>query len=267
MADSAPLWFSLGQARRAGDDLPGSFDAFARSFELAPGDAAEGRAAVQVAFLAAQGVEGEEGGGWYARGGGVADRLAALDDGADARVTAGEAWLSAKGFGRARSWFEQAAAKEPASVARFLPGPMRRRPGEAQRVARALRRRSAKGADAQLRRGVQWQRGYALQKLGDYSGAAAAFRAAGDEDSAKEAEAGAAAVVQNRQFHSLQEECRARVRKLVAGRDDLVCDRRQARRRGGRAQAGGGPQGVRALPRLTRARSPPGPSGGLGVRS
>ena len=177
-----------------------------------------------MAFLAAQGVEGEERVGWYARAAPVADRLAALDDTADARLTAGEAWLSAKEFGRARSWFEQAAAEgtraSPLPV--FYLGQCAvglEKPRESLALFDAA---LAKGADAELRRRVQGQRGYALQKLGDYSGAAAAYRAAGDEDSAKEAEAGAAAVVQNREFHRLQEECRARVQKLVAGRDDLA---------------------------------------------
>jgi tetratricopeptide (TPR) repeat protein len=224
VADSAPLWFALGQARRTAGDLPASFDAFSRSFELAPADADKGRAAIQVAFEAAEKAADDAGRQeWYARAGGVADRVAALDEGGESRVTAGEAWLSAKRYPQARAAFEKAAAAAP-NDARIAYDLGRCDLGEEKakealgRFDSALRRTD----DAQLRRSIQSQRGVALHRLGDYAAAAAAFRAAGDEESARTAEQAAAAAEQNRQFAQHQQECRDRVGKLTTARDELA---------------------------------------------
>ncbi len=222
LTDSAPLWFALGKARKAaGDQLP-AFEAFARSYELAPSDLDAGRTAVQTGFAAAQAEEGDARAGWYARAGEVAGRLAEATGERGDRITAGEAWLSAKDFGRARGWFEKAGEAAPGDPqVEYYLGRCDLGEDETRKALGHLDKALAKAGDPELRRSIQSQRGYALHLLADYDGAAAAYRAAGDEESARTAEKAAAAADENRRFAQLQSECRERIQKLEEGRDDL----------------------------------------------
>jgi tetratricopeptide (TPR) repeat protein len=224
MADSPELWRALGQARRAAGDPAGAYDAFARGFELAPADENLARQTVVAGLDLARAADpGEERVRRFARVAPVADRLPALVDTVEAKLTAGEAWLGAEETARARAWYQAAAAADPADPRPHLfLGQCALAEGETRAALAHFDAALERATSADLRREAQAQRGYALQVLGEYDRAAVAYRAAGDEARARGAETAAAAAAQNQAFYAEQRECRERIRQLEEGRDDLV---------------------------------------------
>jgi tetratricopeptide (TPR) repeat protein len=173
-AGSKPLWLAsaqvAGQLQRPRQEL----DALAAAYALDTSDGELGRSAVKTAFAAARASEGSERKTWYERSSKVAVQLAGAAPTAQHQLLAGEAFLGVQDYAKARSWFEKAAASDPADPwPRFyLARCASEEPEEAlQHLAAALER----SPDAELTPQIHNARGAALRRLERFEDAKQAY--------------------------------------------------------------------------------------------
>lgn len=224
---SASPWLALGVSRAAAGAAEPAFEAYARAFELAPGDTAAGRKAVATGFKLAQASADEAGRRrWYGKAAPIAERLADAEPSADTDLLAGEAWLGAGRFETARGRFEAAAEAAPDDpLPRFYLArcALATQDGAAAlpHLDRATRLAGAAGGDPGLRREIQGLEGYAYALLGEYLKAEQSYRAAGQSDRAAEMAAARQAARQNSEFEAERQRCLERIGDLEAGRAEL----------------------------------------------
>jgi len=111
---NARLQQALGAAYNSNGDDAQAFAAFSRAFELDPKDQSSGRNAVRAGIVAARRTNSEsQKGQLYTSTAQVAERLASSFPTFDHQLLAGEAWLGAKNYEKAQSWFDKAKAQQP----------------------------------------------------------------------------------------------------------------------------------------------------------
>jgi tetratricopeptide (TPR) repeat protein len=114
---NARLQQALGAAYSANGDDAKAFTAFSAAFELDPKDQSNGRNAVRAGIAAARRSNSDsEKSQLYSSTARVADRLAAAFPTFDHQLLAGEAWLGAKDYEKAQSWFDKAKAQQSSNA-------------------------------------------------------------------------------------------------------------------------------------------------------
>ncbi|MEE8524323.1 MAG: tetratricopeptide repeat protein, partial [Thermoanaerobaculia bacterium] len=171
---SAQIAHQLNRPRRA-------FDAFATAYTLDPTDVELGRHIVQTAFAAARAHQDDDRRGWFQRASRVAVELAGAAPTAEHLLLAGEALLGAQDYDGARSWFEKAAAADPADPwPRFYLG--RCASEEPETALSHLQATLERSPDEDLTGQIQNARGAALRRLERFEEAEEAYRLAGNEE-------------------------------------------------------------------------------------
>jgi Flp pilus assembly protein TadD len=212
---SAALQRARGRAVAAAGRPAEAFAAYSRADELEPGEGDAGRRAVDAAFAAARSADEAEAKSWYLKAAGLAEALTATDPTPDGHLLAGEAWMGAGDYPRARGHFQAAAAAQAAApLPRYYLGRCAFAEGDAEAALRHLDESVSLAPDADLRARIQAARGIALHQLHRFDLAAAAYRAAGDPVQAAEM---------------------VRLGKLADGNDEI--DRRRAACEAKRAEA------------------------------
>lgn len=212
--DSAPLQQALGRALGAAGRPAEAFAAYARAYELEPANAAAARRGVEAAFQAAEeaGEDPELRRPWYLRATGLAEELATAHPSPDSRLLAGEAWMGAGEYARARSHFQASAGADPeASLPRYYLGRCAVAEGEAEEALLHLDAALERTDDPELESRVHRARGTAYHTLHRFDLAAAAYRVAGDDGKAAEMERLGELAGQNRDFDRRRAECLAKL--------------------------------------------------------
>jgi len=213
---NAVLWQALGQARGKAGQPRGAFDACARAFELAPEPDTGGRLAVQIAFDAAAGSDGEDRQAWYARAATVAEKLAAGSGAGKDQLLAGEAHLGSGDYGAARSWFEKARSSLPGqALPLYRLGRADLADGDAEGALSHFDAALAAPASSEVSAAeIHTARGAALRHLERFSEAATAYARAGNEEKAGEMETLAGIATGNAEHDRLVASCRAKKARL-----------------------------------------------------
>lgn len=185
---SKALW--LARANLAGRlDRPAeAFSALTEAFRIDPGDPQPGVNAVHTALSIAQDPAAGEGKlEWYARAAGMADALVEAAATPEHLRLAGSASMGAKAYYRALGYFERLLATDAGDpLVHYDLGRCRQALGQHREALDHFAAALERSPDAELSAAVHASRGAALRALEDFSGAAAAFRAAGNAGAAAE---------------------------------------------------------------------------------
>ena len=174
---------ALGTAYIATGDEARAFAAFKKAFDLDPKDQTSGRNASRAAIsIARRSSSSTEKARYYTEGAQIAERLASSWPTFEHQLIAGEAWLGAKNYSKALSWFEKAKAQQPRNplvhyyAAQSLTSLNRLDPaiGELQEALN-------NDASGKLRTQVYNQGGFVYDKKKDYNRAIQWYREAGNQ--------------------------------------------------------------------------------------
>jgi len=179
---------ALGVAYNATGDDAKAFAAFKSAFDLNPKDQASGRSATYAAIaVARRSRSGSEKTRYYTQAAQTAERLVAANSNFEHHLLAGEAWLGAKNYSKALSWFEKAKAQQPRNAlvhyytAQSLTSLNRLDPAIGE-----LREALKNGASGKLRTQVYNQGGYVYDKKTDYNRAIEWYQNAGNQKKVEE---------------------------------------------------------------------------------
>ncbi len=174
---------ALGAAYNATGDEAKAFAAFKKAFDLDPTDQTSGRNAARAAIsIARRSNSNAEKARFYTEGAQIAERLANSWPAFEHQLIAGEAWLGAKNYSKALSWFEKAKAQQPRNplvhyyAAQSLTSLNRLDPaiGELQEALN-------NDASGKLRTQVYNQGGFVYDRKKDYKRAIQWYREAGNQ--------------------------------------------------------------------------------------
>ena len=174
---------ALGVAYNLTGDDAKAFAAFTKAFDLNPKDQASGGNAVRAGIVAARrSSSGSQKARYYSGAAQVAERLVTANPTFEHHLLAGEAWLGAKNYSKALSWFEKAKAQQPRNAlvhyyaAQSLTSLNRLDPAIGE-----LREALKNGASGKLRTQVYNQGGYVYDKKKDYNKAIEWYQNAGNQ--------------------------------------------------------------------------------------
>jgi len=214
-AQNARLYQALGACQAAQGDTTKAFDAYAKAFQLDPSNSDVGQSAVKAGLVAGRRTSNASAkDSLYTRSAGIAEQLANASPTFEHQLLAGEAWMGAKEYRKAISWFEKAKAKQPqnALVYHYL-AQSQTSLGQLD-AALANEREALKiGVSGKLRTQVYNQLGFIYDKQGDYPRAEDAYRQAGNSQMVAEMQQKAELNAQNLQA---DQERREFERKLQA---------------------------------------------------
>ena len=218
-ANDAGLWQALGALQAALDNHAEAFGAYRRAFELS-GDPNHGSSAVRAGIATARrAASASQKNRLYTDVAGLSEQVSAKDPSFDNLLTTGEAWLGAKQYEKALSWFERAQAKQQQNAlvtyyrAQCLTS-LNRLDSALEALQQALRI----GASGKLRQQIYTQMGYVYDKKKSYGDAARAYTEAGNPRMAQEMREKQELAAQNLQ-HS--QECADFRRKIEALRRQI----------------------------------------------
>lgn len=215
-AKDARLYQALGACQAAQGDTAQAFDAYARAFELDPSNADVGRSAVKAGLVAGRRTSNASAkDALYTRSAGIAEKLASSSPSFEHQLLAGEAWMGAKDYGKAISWFEKAKAKQPqnALVYHYL-AQSQTSLGQLD-AALANEREALKiGVSGKLRTQVYNQLGFIYDKQKDYVRAEDAYRQAGNSRMVAEMQQKAELNAQNLQADQERKEFERKLQAL-----------------------------------------------------
>ena len=220
---SKALW--LARANLAGrlDRPQEAFSALTTAFRLDPSDPQPGKSAVHSALAIAQDPAiGERKLEWYVKAAGVAERLAGAFPTPENLRLAGSANMGAREYEGAVGFLEKllvSSGQDP--LLHYDLGRCRQALGQHREALDDFAAALDRSPDAELTDQVHLKRGAALRALEDFTGAAAAFRLAGDTGTAAEMDGYA----QNRlEWAKAKAECvnkRATLQQLLRESKDL----------------------------------------------
>ncbi len=197
---NARLHQALGVTYNAQGDDKKAFASFKKSFELDPTDDASGRSAVTSGIAAARrAASDQEKVSTYAAAAQLAERLAGGADTFEHSLLAGEAWLGAKDYEKALSWFGRAQAKQPQNaLVHFYKGQCLAQQNRLDAAVTELQQSLKIGAQGKLRKQIYESLGYVYDKQKDFDRAIAAYQDAGNSSRVSELQGKKDATAQNR---------------------------------------------------------------------
>ena len=220
---SRDLWVARANLANRLERPEDAFTALSKVFEIDPSDAKPGVGAVHAAMdvAGAPGI-GDDKLAWYVKAAGVADRVAASFPTPENLRLAGAAAMGAKEYERSIGYFERLLAAEGRDpLLHYELGRCRQALGDSRKALDHYRAALERSPDAELAAGIHARRGKALRVLEDFTGAAAAFRLAGDADAASEMEGYAE---NRREWAKAKADCfkkRTGLEDLIAASGDL----------------------------------------------
>jgi tetratricopeptide (TPR) repeat protein len=206
---------ALGSAYTANNDDAKAFAAYNKAYELNSRDAASARNAVRAAISVARRASSDSTKrSYYTQAGQIADRLANNSPTFDHYLLAGEAWLGAKQYQTALSWFNKAKAKQSNNVlVYYYSAQCKTSMNQLTSAIQDLQQALKIGASGKLRTQVYNQGGYVYDKKKDYANAIRWYSEAGNQKMVREMEGKRDAAAQNLQA---QQECAEFKRRIDA---------------------------------------------------
>lgn len=197
---NASLYQALGVAQdNLGDDRA-AYAAFKRAYELEPNDQATGRYAVRSAIASARrSSSASDKTRYYTEAAQIAERLAASNPSFEHNLYAGEAWLGAKNYSKALSWFDKAKAQQPRNaLVYYYIGQCYSSLDQYSNALSSLQQALNLGSgNADLRKKIYNQMGYVYEKSNDFTRAKQAYLEAGNTGQAASMDDKAAAKAGN----------------------------------------------------------------------
>jgi tetratricopeptide (TPR) repeat protein len=174
---------ALGSAYTANNDDAKAFAAYNKAYELNSRDAASARNAVRAAISVARRANSDSTKrSYYTQAGQIADRLANNSPTFDHYLLAGEAWLGAKQYQTALSWFNKAKAKQSNNVlVYYYSAQCKTSMNQLTSAIQDLQQALKIGASGKLRTQVYNQGGYVYDKKKDYANAIRWYSEAGNQ--------------------------------------------------------------------------------------
>jgi tetratricopeptide (TPR) repeat protein len=193
-----------------------AFGAFKKAFDLNSKDQASGRSAAYAAIsVARRSRANAEKIRYYGEAGRLAERLVAVAPTFEHNLLAGEAWLGAKEYEKALSWFEKAKAKQPQNaLVYFYRGQCYSSTKKYNSAVSELQEALKIGASGKLRTQIYNQMGYVYDNQGEYEKAGDAYGEAGNRTKVAEMREKKEQADQNRQASAEEAEFRRKVRAL-----------------------------------------------------
>ncbi len=184
------LWLARANLANRLERPEDAFEALSTAFELDPSDPEPARSAVQTALAAAQSeADADARRQWYVQGTSVAARLAPAFPTPENLRLAGGASMGAGDYEGATAFFEQTLATgDQDPMLHYDLGRCRQALGQDETALGHLDAALERSPDAALVTSIHAGRARALRGLEEFTDAAAAYRLAGDADSAAEME-------------------------------------------------------------------------------
>jgi tetratricopeptide (TPR) repeat protein len=206
---------ALGSAYTANGEEAKAFDAFKKAFELNPKDSTSARNAVRAAIsVARRSGSNSAKSNYYNQAGLIAERLANSSPTFEHQLLAGEAFLGAKQYSKALSWFDKAKAKQSQNaLVYYYSAQCKTSMNQLNPAIADLQEALKIGASGKLRTQVYNQGGYIYDKKKDYGNAIRWYQEAGNQSMVRQMESKRDAAAQNLQA---QQECAEFKRKIDA---------------------------------------------------
>ncbi len=180
---NAALYQALGAAEDELGDDKAAYAAFKRAWELDGADQMIGRYAIRSAIsVARRSSSASEKNRYYTEAAQIAEKLAATKPTFEHNLYAGEAWLGAKEYRKALTWFEKARAQQSRNaLVNYYIGQSYTSLGQYSNALSSLQQALSQGSgDAGLRRKIYNQMGYVHEKNDDFMKAKQAYLEAGN---------------------------------------------------------------------------------------
>jgi tetratricopeptide (TPR) repeat protein len=179
---NAGLQQALGAAYNANGDDAQAFAAFSKAFELNSKDQSSGRNAVRAGIGAARRANSDsQKSQLYTSTAQVADRLANGFPTFDHQLLAGEAWLGAKDYAKAQSWFDKAKAQQPNNaLVYFYLAQCKTSTGQLNAAVSDLQQAIKLKPSDKVRTQIYNQGGYVYDKMKNYDQAIQWYQNAGN---------------------------------------------------------------------------------------
>jgi tetratricopeptide (TPR) repeat protein len=196
---NARLQQALGAAYNANGDDANAFTAFSKAFELNPRDQSSGRNAVRAGIVAARRSSSASTKGRYYTGSAqVAERLATSFPTFDHQLLAGEAWLGAKNYEKAESWFVKAKGQQPSNaLVYFYLAQCKTSTGNLNEAISDLQQALNLKPSEKVRKQIYNQGGYVYDKMKNYDRAIQWYQNAGNSSMVSQMSTKAEAAAQN----------------------------------------------------------------------
>jgi tetratricopeptide (TPR) repeat protein len=206
---------ALGSAYTANIEEAKAFEAFKKAFELNSRDSASARNAIRAAISVARRSNSTSSkSSYYSQAGQIAERLANASPTVDHQLLAGEAWLGAKEYRKALSWFDKARAQQSNNaLVYYYSAQCKTQMNQLNAALTDLQQALKIGASGKLRTQVYNQGGYIYDKKKDYSNAIRWYQEAGNSSKVRQMEDKKEKAAQNLQA---QQECAEFKRKIDA---------------------------------------------------
>jgi len=183
-SSNASLYQALGVAQSNLNDDKAAFAAFKRAYELGRSTQSKkssGEAAIRSGISAARRGPASDKTRTYTAVAGIAESLANSTGDFNHYLYAGEAWLGAKQYQKALSWFEKAKAKKGRNaLVHYYIGQSYTSLGQYSNALSALQQSLSNNDDPDLRKKIYNQMGYVHEKNRDFAKAKAAYLEAGN---------------------------------------------------------------------------------------
>jgi tetratricopeptide (TPR) repeat protein len=206
---------ALGAAYNDKGNDARAFSAFKAAFDLDSSDESSGSNAVRAGILAGRRASGDaEKARHYSGAAQVAERLAGAHPSFDHYLLAGEAWLGAKQYGKAQSWFEKAKAQQPNNALVYLYLAQCKTANNQLNGAVADLQQAIKvGPTGKVRTQIYNQGGYVYDKMKNYNEAIRWYQNAGNSSKVAQMREKSEAAAQNK---AAEQECAEFKRKIDA---------------------------------------------------
>jgi len=206
---------ALGVAYNDLNDDAKAFTAFKAAFELNPRDTDSGKQAVAKGILTARRTSStQQKNSLYVQSAQIAERLVAASSTFEHNLLAGEAWLGAKEYPKAQSWFDKARAKQPNNaLVYFYSAQCKTSMNQLNPAIADLQQAIKIGVSGKLRTQVYNQGGFIYDKMKNYDNAIQWYQEAGNSKMVAELTSKKDAAAQNRQA---QQECSEFKRRIDA---------------------------------------------------
>jgi tetratricopeptide (TPR) repeat protein len=206
---------ALGSAYTANNEEAKAFDAYKKAYELNPKDTSSARNAIKAAIsVARRSSSNSAKSNYYNQAGLIAERLANSSPTFEHQLLAGEAFLGAKQYQKALSWFDKAKAKQSQNaLVYYYSAQCKTSMNQLNPAIADLQQALKIGASGKLRTQVYNQGGYIYDKKKDYNNAIQWYREAGNQSMVRQMEDKKNAAAQNLQA---QQECAEFKRKIDA---------------------------------------------------
>ncbi len=181
---------ALGSAYTANDDEAKAFEAYKKAFDLNPKDATSARNAVKAAIsVARRSSSSSSKSNYYNQAGQVADRLANASPTFEHQLLAGEAWLGAKQYQKAQSWFDKARAQQSSNaLVYYYLAQCKTQLNQLNPALADLQQALKIGASGKLRTQIYNQGAFIYDKKKDYNNAISWYQEAGNQSMVRQME-------------------------------------------------------------------------------